>query len=388
MILWLNPVGGASGDMLLGALLDAGAPLDTVRQAIETTGLTGWRLDTEPVLRSGLAAAYVTVSVTDDTTDRTARELLALAARARPAAVADIAVAAITALATVEARLHGVAVDEVRLHEIGGHDTIVDVVGVAAALTALEVDEVFCAPLPMGTGIVESHHGTIPVPAPATLALLDGATVTGTDLPFETVTPTAAALLRAVGTRFAPIPRMRMRKTGYGAGLRDPASRPNVVVAVLGEPAEPTDGQVESMIVVETTVDDVTGEVLAHTVDALVREGAADAWLVPIVGKKGRPGYVLCALAGTDRVDAVENRMLRETGSLGARRISTMRRALPRSTSTVYFEGRPIRVKHGPHRSKAEYDDLADASHATGIPLHAVADHVARPRPTDRGTRS
>ncbi len=242
MILWLNPFSGISGDMLLGALLDLGAPLGAVRAAVASTGLAGWELTAVPVRRAGLAACQARVLVDDEVPARRAADLLTLARAAVPPAAAQLAAAAITALAEAEGRIHGVPAGDVHLHELGGVDTVVDTVGVAAALHALRVSAVWSAPLALGAGVIEMRHGRFPAPAPATVALLEGAQVSGVggatgDGAGETVTPTGAALLRAAGCRYGPMPAMRVSGSGYGAGGRDVPGRPNVLPALLGEPA-------------------------------------------------------------------------------------------------------------------------------------------------------
>ncbi|MEW9530964.1 nickel pincer cofactor biosynthesis protein LarC [Microbispora sp. NPDC049125] len=374
MILYLNPVGGLAGDMLLGALLDAGAPLDAVRSAIAATGLTGWRLEAVRVMAGPLRATRARVEVDDDATERRASVLRAMAALARPAPVAALADAALAAIAEVEGRLHGEDPAQVHLHELGGHDTLVDVVGCAAALHALGVTAVHCAPLPLGSGTVRTRHGLLPVPAPATLALLEGAAVRGDGPPGEAVTPTGAALLRAAGTRYDPPPVMTIRATGYGAGTRTLADRPNVVAAILGEPPGPQGRHV----VLETNLDDVTGEVLAHVVARALDAGADDAWVTPAVMKKGRPAHVLHVLTAAERAGELEALVLAETGSLGLRRHDVEKVVLPRSIRTIELRGRTVRVKDGPHGFKPEHDDLARIAAETGAPLRALAAEAAR----------
>lgn len=375
MICWINPFTGMAGDMLLAALLDAGAPVAPVRAAIEATGLSGWELTTERVVDHGLAATRVGVRVTDHAAERRAAELIALASAATPQPVAARAVAAVRALAEAEARIHGTDPESVHLHELGGHDTIVDVVGVSAALHAMGVDDLVCAPLPLGTGLIRSAHGLIPAPAPATLALLTGAAVVGTDVPGETVTPTAAALLRAHGARFDPVPAMTVRATGYGAGTRRLPDRPNVVAVTLGERLRGDSGTVA---VLETTVDDVTGEVLGHVIARSLAAGALDAWATPAVMKKGRPGYVLHLLARPEDCADLQELLFSETGTLGVRRSTVDRTALPRRFETVRLEGMAIRVKHGPHGAKPEHDDLVAAADRLSLPLRVVAERVMR----------
>lgn len=370
MICWLNPATGLAGDMFLAGLIDAGAPVAEIRAAIAATGLTGWDLETERVSANGLMATRVTVHVTDTATTRHAAELIDMASRAGPAA--ELAVSALRSIAEAEAALHGTDPDSVHLHELGGHDTVVDVVGVAAALHALGVTDVYSAPLPLGTGTVHTAHGVLPSPAPATLALLTGATTIGTDLRGETVTPTAAALIRALPARFDPVPAMRQVRTGYGAGHRQLADRPNVVSVTLAEPvASPT-----RVVLLETTVDDVTGEALAHTVTRALAEGALDAWLTAVTMKKGRPGHVLTVLAPPALADALSALVLAETGSLGLRRSTVDRDVLPRRTETVTVEGYRIRVKFGPHGVKPEHDDVAAAAAGLGLPLREVAERA------------
>ena len=383
MILWLNPFSGISGDMLLGALLDLGAPLDEVRAAVASTGLTGWELTAGPVRRAGLAACQARVRVDDEVPARRAADLLTLARAAVPEAAARLAAAAITALAEAEGRIHGVPAADVHLHELGGVDTVVDTVGAAAALHALRVSEVWSAPLALGAGVIGMRHGQFPAPAPATLALLDGAQVAGLHpaggaTAGETVTPTGAALLRAAGCRYGPLPAMRVAGSGYGAGARDVPGRPNVLPALLGEPLadhEPA-GPTETLVMVETTVDDVTGELLGDLPGLLLGAGALDAWITAVTGKKGRPAHVVTALCRPGQDGPVQARLLAETGSLGARRHRVQRQALPRRETEVTVQGHRIRVKIGPHRAKPEHDDVAAAARATGLPRRVVAEQA------------
>ena len=384
MIAWLNPVSGLSGDMLLGALLDLGAARAAVIEAVASTGLAGWDLTTADVDRAGIRATHARVEVTDTVSSRPAAALLELAARAQPAAVALVATEAVRALAEVEARIHGVAVADVHLHELGGVDTIVDVVGVAAAVHDLGIAELWSAPLALGVGTTSSAHGLIPVPAPATLALLRDVPVRGIDVGVETVTPTGAALLRALGCRYGPLPAMTVRAAGYGAGSRDTPGRPNVLPVVLGTApsaaaaSSAVPSAVETMTVLETTVDDVTGEVLGHLVEVLLRAGAVDAWIAPVIGKKNRPAHVVTALVHPEAAARVERTLLRETGSLGVRSHNVSRRALTRTSAEVSVEGHPVRMKVGPYRAKPEYDDLDDVAGLTGLALREVAELAAQ----------
>ena len=307
-----------------------------------------------------------------------------------PPAAARLAAAAITALAEAEGRIHGVPAADVHLHELGGVDTVVDTVGVAAALHALRVSAVWSAPLALGAGVIEMRHGLFPAPAPAAVALLEGAQVSGVGgasgaAAGETVTPTGAALLRAAGCRYGPMPAMRVSGSGYGAGGRDVPGRPNVLPALLGEPPDEeardpaaggTAGHGETLIMVETTVDDVTGELLGDLPGLLLGAGALDAWITAVTGKKGRPAHVVTALCRPGDDGPVLARLLAETGSLGARRHQVQRHALPRQEAEVTVQGHRIRVKIGPHRAKPEHDDVAAAAAATGLPARVVAEQA------------
>ncbi len=375
MILWLNPVAGISGDMLLGALLDLGAPIDAIRAAVTSTGITGWSVDPTSVDRQGIRALHAVVEVDEIVTERHASELLEMASRAVPFEAAELASSAIHALAVIESRTHGVPVESVHLHELGGVDTIVDTVGVAAALHALDIDEVWSGPVGLGIGQTHAAHGILPVPAPATLQLLRGADVVGIDSGKETVTPTGAALLAAIGTQYGPVPEMTIQAVGYGAGTRDTPGRPNVLTAVLGSRVG-TRGATDPMVLVETTVDDVTGEVLGELVGELLVAGAADAWIAPVVGKKNRPAHVISALCASHATADVEECLLSSTGSLGLRRTMVDRRSLPRTWIQVEVAGVPVRVKVGPHRAKPEHDDLRTVAAATGLPIRTTAEQV------------
>jgi pyridinium-3,5-bisthiocarboxylic acid mononucleotide nickel chelatase len=246
---------------------------------------------------------------------------------------------------------------------------------VAAAVHALGITEVWSAPVALGSGVVASAHGLLPVPAPATLALLAGADVAGIDQAGETVTPTGAALLLALDCRYGPAPAMRLAATGYGAGARNPSGRPNVLQAVLGTPpGRQAEAIVSELLIVESTVDDVTGEMLATLPGRLLDSGALDCWITPVLGKKGRPAHVITALCPPPAATSVETALLRETGSLGARRHAVLRTALPRTSTSVRVAGHPIQVKVGPHRAKPEHDDVLEVAAATGLPARTVAD--------------
>ncbi|HVL27256.1 MAG TPA: nickel pincer cofactor biosynthesis protein LarC, partial [Acidimicrobiales bacterium] len=318
---WFHCFAGIAGDMALGSLLDAGADPDEVFGLLERVPVKGWQLDLEPVLRSGLAATRAVVHADEDGVVRTYAHISGLIDEARlPDRVRDRAHATFAALARAEGRLHRRPPEQVHFHEVGGIDAIVDIVGVCAALEVLGVDEVRASPVATGTGMVRTHHGVLPNPAPAVVELLRGAPTYGRDLNVELTTPTGAALLAANAVAYGPMPAMTVSATGFGAGARELDDLPNVTQVVLGKAAvAATDEPGQPIVQLEVNVDDATGEVLAHTVASLMDAGAFDAWITPIVMKKGRPAYTVSVLGDPALVDQLSAVLAAETGSLGVR---------------------------------------------------------------------
>ncbi|MEC9467835.1 MAG: nickel pincer cofactor biosynthesis protein LarC [Actinomycetota bacterium] len=381
---WFHCFSGIAGDMALGALLDAGADVDEVRALVERLPVDGLILTTEETLRGGIAGTNVRVGAhsQDDGEQahqqhRRAGEVLAMVdAAGFPGRLARRVRATFEALADVEGRLHGVLPADVHFHEVGAIDSIVDVVGTCAALEVLDVDEIHSSSVALGGGTVDSAHGTIPVPAPATAALLDGAPAYGTDDPFELTTPTGAALLAALTTGWGPMPAMVVEATGYGAGDRDLDGRPNLLQVVVGTLAGDTDrpgaGPGQPLVQLEANVDDATGETLAHTVARCLEVGAHDAWVTPIVMKKGRPAHMVSALCDPAVVAVVAGVLTSETGSLGVRGYAVDRWSAARTFEHVEVDGHRIALKVTAGRVKAEHDDAARVAEATGLPFREV----------------
>jgi len=376
---WFHCFSGIAGDMALGSLIDAGADLDGVKELLRQLPVTDWELEAEPVLRGGIAGTKVHVHATDSTVVRTAAHIQGLVAEARlPDRVQQRAAAVFEVLAQAEGRLHRRPPDQVHFHEVGGIDAIVDVVGTCAALELLEVDTVTCSPVAVGLGMVRAAHGIIPNPAPAVVELLAGIPTKGVDLSVELTTPTGAALVAALATTFGAIPDMTITATGFGAGTKELTNRPNLTQVVLGEPADQpaTDGQ--PVVLLEANVDDVTGEVLAHTIGAVLAAGAHDAWITPIVMKKGRPAHTVHALVDPALVPQVMGVLAAETGSLGVRGHRLERWPLPRHHERVVVDDLSVRVKVSPGRAKAEFDDAAHVAERTGRPVRDVIAEVER----------
>ena len=388
-VAWFHCFSGIAGDMALGSLVDAGADLDEVRSLLRRLPVTDWSLEAEPVLRCGIAATQVHVHTSDHAVVRTAAHITGMVEEARlPEPVANRALAAFRLLADVEGRLHRRPPEQVHFHEVGGIDAIVDVVGTSAALHVLGVDEVHASAVAQGTGMIRAAHGLLPNPAPAVVRLLEGAPTYGIDLPVELTTPTGAALLAANVTGWGPLPPMAITATGFGAGSRELEGRPNTVQVVLGTAAAVADKALHApgqpVVLLEANLDDATGEVLAHAVRALLDAGAHDAWLTPVVMKKGRPAHVVSALADPALVDQVGRVLAAETGSLGVRGATLERWPASRTVWTVEVDGLPVRVKVSPGRLKVEHDDAAAVARSRGLPLREVlaqAEAAARDLP-------
>ncbi|MGE0730183.1 MAG: nickel pincer cofactor biosynthesis protein LarC [Acidimicrobiia bacterium] len=380
-IAWFNPFAGLAGDMALGALLDAGASLDAVRAGCRHLGYDGWSLGSVVVDRAGLRGTHVRVEVEEQHHYRRAADIIErIAGAGLPARATERAVATFRRLAEVEGHLHGVAPDDVHFHEVGAVDSIIDTVGVALALEDLGVDEVRCGPVAVGVGTIRAAHGVLPNPAPAVAALLEGAPVRGVDVPMELTTPTGAALVAALAAGWGPVPDGIVRTTGYGAGTRNPPGRPNLlqvmVVDTAGSPthagSSPEAGQVETVCLLETNLDDVTGELLGYVGQLLLERGALDVWHTPITMKKSRPAVLVSVLCEPGRAAELRSVLARETGTLGVRQRLVDRWVAPRRVVTVQVDGHDVRVKHGPWGAKAEHDDVAAAALALDRPYRAV----------------
>jgi uncharacterized protein (TIGR00299 family) protein len=371
-VAWFHCFSGIAGDMALGALVDAGADLDAVREVLERLPVRGWTIHAEATMRGGIAGTHVVVDAPDSTVVRTYAHITGLIEEARlPERVRERANAIFHAIATVEARLHRRNIEQVHFHEVGSVDAIVDVVGVAAALELLGVDVVASSPVATGIGMIRAAHGLLPNPAPAVVELLAGAPTHGVDVPFELTTPTGAGILAALCTEWGPMPAMTIAASGFGAGTRELDTLPNLTQVVIGEAGgATTTGQ--PVVLLEANVDDATGETLAHALSVLLEAGAHDAWLTPIVMKKGRPAHTVSVLADPALAGQLAEVLRAETGTLGVRGTSLERWPSPRTFDEVEVHGLSVRVKVGAGRVKVEHDDAARAAKRIGLPLREV----------------
>jgi uncharacterized protein (TIGR00299 family) protein len=371
-VAWFHCFSGIAGDMAMGALIDAGADLDEVRKLCERLPFGGWSLEAEVVMRAGIGATKINVLAAPTTVVRTAAHITALVEEARlPDRVRRRALDTFGALARAEGHLHRRPPEQVHFHEVGSVDAIIDVVGTCAALEVLGVDEVHASPVAQGVGMVRTAHGLLPVPVPAVVELLKGAPTYQLDIPLELTTPTGAALLAALAVDFGTMPTMTIESAGFGSGATDLGDRPNLTQVIIGRMAAALEpGQPVTLL--EVNVDDATGEQLAHAVVQLLDAGAHDAWLTPILMKKGRPAYTVSALADPSVAGQVAAVLTAETGSFGVRGQQLERWPQSRLTEHVDVAGYPVRVKVGPGRAKVEHDDAARVARRTGLSRHEV----------------
>ena len=372
-VAWFHCFAGIAGDMALGSLVDAGADTDEVRTLLERLDLPGWDLRFEEELRGGIACTRAIVRG-DDVVVRTHAAISALIeGAALPPRVTERALRVFRSLASVESALHRRPLDQVHFHEVGGHDAIVDIVGTAAALEVLGIDTITASAVATGSGTVRSAHGWLPNPAPATVRLLEDVPTYGRDVGLELTTPTGAALLATLCTSFGPMPDMTITASGFGAGAGELPDLPNCTQVVLGRRMEHAVGSGQPALVLETNLDDVTGEQLGYAVAAALEAGALDAWVSSVTMKKGRPGHVLHVLAEATQVEVLRREIARATGTMGVRAMPVERWPVARELSTVVVDGITIRMKVTSGRVKPEFDDVAQAAAKTGATLHEVA---------------
>lgn len=368
--LWIHPFNGIAGDMTLGALIDAGADVEQLRSDLEQLGVDGWELRVEEVFRNGIGAANVTVDADEGHVHRTAADIIEIVETAGlPERVVERATRVFRVLAEAEGHVHRADPAKVHFHEVGGIDAIVDVVGSCLALEQLDVDTIVVAPVASGIGMAKSAHGRIPNPAPATVKLLEGVPVKGLDVGVELTTPTGAAIVVALADSFGPLPEMTVITSGFGAGDTELDEHPNLLHVVLGTADLAPSRQ---LLTIETNVDDLSGEYIAHAVTRLLDAGALDAWVTPIGMKKERPAVTVSALIEPVDLERLGQVLLAETGSIGFRSRGVERFASTRTVDAVELDGQTIRIKITEHTAKPEFADVVAAAAALDRPARIV----------------
>ena len=381
-VAYLDCVGGLAGDMLLAALVDAGAELGTLQRVPRALGIEGVAIGVERVERQGIGALHLRIDAPQDHAHRRYTEIRGLIEAADlPERARTRSLDAFRRLAEVEGGIHGVPPDDVHFHELGSLDTLIDVCGAFVALDELRVERVVSSPLPFARGLVQAAHGVLPLPAPAALGLLEGAALVGVDTDAELVTPTGAAIATTVVDEWGALPPVTLEAVGYGAGTKDFPDRPNVVRVVLGaENARPT-GRV---VLLETNLDDFAPELVPDAVERCYEAGALDVWTAPVQMKKGRPGFVVSVLARPEAQGEIARALLEETSALGVRVARLDRYELEREERVVEVDGGSVRVKVGLLDGRVvnlapEHDDCATLARSTGRSVKSVwAEALAR----------
>ncbi len=372
---------GISGDMTLGALVDAGVSIDALRAELAKLNLPGYEITAEKVQRSGLSATKVHVLLDDK--PQPARHLADIwkivETSELSAPIKQDSIRIFERLAAAEARVHGTTADQVHFHEVGAVDAIVDIVGSIIGLKMLGVTAIAGSAVNLGSGSIKTAHGILPVPAPATVELLKGIPSYGSPVPFELTTPTGAVILSTLGSSFGPMPQMSVSQIGHGAGNKEIPGQPNVLRLMIGEPASAYDE--DSSIVIETNIDDMNPQLYEHVIDKLIQQGAHDAYLTPIIMKKGRPAILLSVLTDGMKESAILETIFRETTSIGVRIQEVGRKKLTREMQLVETAYGKIRVKVSKRGEEIltitpEYEDCRKIAEERQVPLKLVTEEA------------
>lgn len=379
---WVDAGAGAAGDMLLGALIGAGVPIEVLQTAVDAVSPEPVTLSIEQVQRGGVAATRCEVQVTESTTHRTWADVRRLLEAADlPPALAERSYTVFERLAVAEAAVHGTSAEEVHFHEVGALDAIADVVGVCAGLAHLGLDRLVVSPVAVGAGRVRAAHGSMPVPVPAVAELLRGTPSLAGPASMESCTPTGAALLVVHASEWGGQPEMVVAQVGVGAGSRDPETHANVVRLLVGDSTGYLSADEPWLL--ETNLDDLDPRLLPGVLTALLELGALDAWLTPIIMKKGRPAHTLSVLVGEELVEAAQDLVFAETTTLGIRATQVSRVTCERSFEEIEIDGQRIRVKVASWRgrrvnSQPEFDDVVAAAGTLGRPVIDVLGEVKK----------
>src|SRR5215813_7696621 len=381
--LYFDCFAGASGDMILGAMVAAGVDPNYLREQLSRLAVSGFTIDFETVNRSGLSATYARVETAPEHKHRHLSDVRQIIeASVLNEAVKQRAVQIFTRLAEAEARVHNEPIDHVHFHEVGAIDAIVDVVGAAICFDALQIDRFNCSPIHVGSGMVKMAHGQFPIPPPAVTELLKGVPFYSTDLKGELLTPTGAAIITTVCSEYGPIPQMTTESTGYGAGTRNYQDFPNVLRVMIGE-TEATSATDERLWMLETNLDDASPQIIGHVMDRVLESGALDCFFTPVQMKKNRPGVLLSVLCSANEKNALMELLFTETTTLGVRSYEVNRRALERSVVRVETPYGPIDVKvaHLDGRvvnEMPEFEQCRRAAANANVPLKVVEEAVRK----------
>ena len=380
-VAYFNCFSGISGDMTLGALVDAGVSLEALQAGLDRLPVKGIRLQARRVVKNAISATKVDVLVEEQKVQRNLHDLEAIVAEADlPQRVKQRAVAVFRKLAEAEAAVHGTSVDQIHFHEVGALDSIADVIGTAIGLEELGVEKLWTSPVALGQGFVQAAHGRLPVPAPATVRLLRNFEIRLARVNAELTTPTGAAILAALAEPAQDVPLFKLQSVGFGAGGRDLSDRPNVLRLLVGELPAPLEH--EEIAVLECQVDDMNPEILPYVVDRLLQQGALDVVLQPVIMKKGRPGNLVQVLSPPEKVQKLTELLLRETSSIGVRWHRVQRAKLPRrqvevQTSLGRVKAKELKLGDQVWRTP-EFEECKRLAAEHGLPLRRVYERLTR----------
>src|SRR6267142_3510030 len=376
---------GISGDMTLGALVDAGASLDPLREQLRGLEVPGWEISSEKVWKNGMSSTYVRVKTEDLSKHRSLTAILEILEKSKLSPrVREQAAAIFCKLGEAEASVHDVPIEKIHFHEVGAVDAIVDIVGACIGFEALGIEEFACSPLNVGGGTAKMAHGVLPVPAPATADLLQGKPTYSNGVQKELVTPTGAAIVAALCTSFGPQPSMNVSAIGYGAGTADLEGQPNVLRIMIGEAAEKVvPGYDQEITVIEANLDDMNPQIYGYFQEKALAAGALDVFTTPVQMKKNRPGTLLTVLCRPADVQALMSLIFTETTTFGVRTYSAQRRVLPRESVKVATKFGEVRVKLSRVNGRVlhvapEYDDCRKLAEEKKVPLQRVINEALR----------
>ena len=376
-IAYLDTIGGISGDMTLGAFLSAGVSLDHLVGELKRLNITGYEVSARHIKRNGIAATKVDVVISEASSHH--RHLSTITTIIEQSTltktVQDYAKKIFHEVAVAEAAVHNSTIEKVHFHEVGAVDSIVDIVGTAICLEHMGIERVFSSPVKVGNGgTVNTQHGTMPIPTPATLEILKGYPVILTEIPFELTTPTGAAIVKALSSGTLPFEQLSVQSIGYGAGTREIPAIPNLLRLMIGDLDQRYER--DEVVTIETNIDDMNPEILPYVMEKLVGAGAVDAFLIPIVMKKGRPAHLLSVLVEQSRLDVMLAILFRETSTLGVRIQHVERRKLPRTQRSIQTSLGPVTAKSvvidGHERLIPEFEECKRLAAEKNLPLMEV----------------
>jgi len=376
--LYFDCFAGASGDMILGALVDAGVDARALVDRLQLLGVGGWKIDFEKVDRSGISSTYARVETAPEHAHRHLSDILKIIYQSQLShGVKERAALIFSRLAEAEARVHNQPVDKIHFHEVGAIDAILDVCGAAIGFDLLGIDKFISAPLRVGFGMAQMAHGRFPIPPPAVAELLKDKPIYAGEIEGEFVTPTGAAIITAVCDRFENLPSMKIEATGYGAGTRNPEGFPNALRVLVGETQAPTAAD-ETLLMIETNIDDMSPQLFGYVIDRAFELGALDCYLTQTQMKKNRPGNLISILCRPHEREKFLQLLFAETTTIGARSYEVQRRALARETVSVQTQFGLIDVKvvhaNGSVKAMPEFEQCRTAAAAANVPLREVQD--------------